>query len=550
MTLYDLLILAAGLSLFLYGMIRSEKALKLLAGARIRHVIERATRNRVVGLITGFVVTLGTQSSSATAVMLVGFTAAGLITLQHSIGIILGTSIATTLTVQMFAWNVAKIAPALIAVGFFMTLGGKNQHRHQIGYLTLALGLIFFGMGMMAQSVAPLRESAMFREVLRLTSSPFALLLIGAVFTAIVQSSAAVITLVIALSLPGENGVALLSLQKAIPLILGANIGTAATALIAASGSTTEGRQVAWAHAIYKTLGALVAFPLVGILVKVGEWSAPDSVARQIANIDTLYNVTAALIFLPLTRLLARLTRAIVHDAPGSDAAYSVSFINRDFGALPYLALAQARKEIVRMSGVVTAMLEECWAAVSRRAADKVDTIKQEDDKVDFLQERITPYLSRLSEGEMRPEECQMQTELLTVASEVELVGDIISKDLVSSVRHYLSMETTFSADGLRDISEFYERVRVELYLAIEAFTQKDDVLARKVLEQKAEIDTLHEQMRLHHFERLRKQRSDSLETSTLHLDILEDLRRVNSHAARICAAVLGTQTRAMAAPI
>lgn len=545
MDFYSLFILASGLSLFLYGMQRSEKGLKLLAGERTRHLVDVITRNRVVGMFAGLVLTFGTQSSSATTVMLVGFATAGLITLSQSIGVLLGTAMGTTVTVQLFAWKVTRIAPVLISVGFLLYATGRGTRRRRAGQLILGFGLVFLGMTFMGEAVEPLRDSALFAQFLRAVDSRVGLLLLSAVFTAIVQSSAATIAVVIALAgaSTGADG-AILTVEKAVPLILGANIGTSATALIASIGSNGAGRQVAWAHAVYKTVAAVAALPLTGLLVQVGQMSAPGRVAAQIANIHTAYNVAAAVVFLPLTGLLARSVAAVVKDKPEKREGYQLRFIDRDFTEHPYLALAQAGKEIVRMSGVVTGMLEKTWEALVSRDANMPGEIKKEDDKVDFLHEHISPYLTAVSEDEMHPEETRRQTMLLAITSELELVGDVISKDICGSVSQLLRDNLSFSDEGMRDMRLFYERVRVNLYSATNAFAGGDRERALQVVKEKEAVDALQEQLRSKHFERLKAGLPESLETTTIHLDIMEDLRRINSHAARICAIMRGHSAR------
>ncbi len=541
MNLYSVFILTAGLSLFLYGMQRSEKGLKLLAGERTRRLVDLVTRNRFIGMLAGLVLTFGTQSSSATTVMLVGFATAGLITLSQSIGVLLGTAIGTTITVQLFAWKVTRIAPVLISVGFLLYATGRGTRRRRVGQLIFGFGLVFFGMTLMGNAVEPLQESELFAAFLRAVDSRAGLLLVSAVFTAVVQSSAATIAVVIALAGAGSGaGVGVVTVDEAVPLILGANIGTSATALIASIGSNGAGRQVAWAHAIYKTVAAVAALPLAGLLVRLGEATAPGRTAAQIANIHTAYNVGAAVVFLPLSGLLARVVCAVVKEPVHAEEGYRLRFIDRDFADHPYLALAQASKEIVRMSGVVTGMVEKTWESLTRRKVELVDAVKKEDDKVDFLHEHISPYLTAVSEDEMHPEESRRQSILLAVTSELELVGDVISKDICGSLAQLLKDGLSFSAEGMGDMEVFYGRVRMNLYAATNAFAEGDRQAAESVMEQKQAVDALQEELRGKHFERLKAGLAESLETTTVHLDIMEDLRRINSHAARICAIVRG----------
>jgi phosphate:Na+ symporter len=536
MNFHDILSLAAGLSLFLYGMQRSEKALKLLAGSRMRVIVDRVTSNRVMALLVGLLVTMGTQSSSATTVMLVGFATAGLLSLEHSMGAILGTAVGTTLTVQLFAWNVTRVAPLLIAVGFLLALVRGSERRRTVGKLVFAFGLLFFGMQMMSTAASGLRQSSLFEILLRTIDSPWALMIAGALFTSIIQSSAATVALVIGLvqSGGGMEG-SVVSLAQAVPLVLGSNVGTCATALIAATGASTEGKQVAWAHLMYKSIAVLAGMPLIPVLTLFAEWSAPGNPAAQVANAHTLFNVSAAILFLPLTGVLAAVTRRLVKARSPVEDGLVVRFVDREFPELPYLSLAQASKEVVRMSGIVTGMVETAWKALKERNPEILQTVRSEDDRVDFLQERITPYLARLAETEMTAEESSRQIALLAVASELELIGDIVSKDLLKSVEQFLARDQRFSDAGQKELDSYYSRVRVQLYTAVDAFSSGDAARAASVIAAKQTLDQLHAELRISHFDRVRHGSHESLETTTVHLDILEDLRRVGSHAARLC---------------
>ena len=540
MSWHSVVVLASGLSLFLYGMYRTESALKVLAGSRTKRLIDSITRNRFVALVVGLVLTFMTQSSSATTVMLVGFATAGLITLSQSIGVLLGTAIGTTITVQLFAWNVTRFAPVLISLGFLLFAVGRDDKRGHIGQLIFGLGLVLFGMSIMGDAVSPMRTNGMLGSFLSGVESRVALLLIAALFTAIVQSSAATIALVIALAAPGSGheGVSL-GIERAIPLILGANIGTSATALIASLQGDSKGRQVAFAHSIYKTATALLALPLVGWLAHLGEMSAPGRVGAQIANVHTLFNVAAAVVFLPLVGMLARLTMKLFPASHEKRAEYAVSFIDRDFSAIPYLALAQGSKEIVRMSGVATTMLETAWDAVKEHSESGVEKARRLDDRVDFLQVRITPYLTRISEREMAPDDSRRQSQLFAVASDIELVGDVISKDLCGSLEQFIRNDLVFSSEGMDELQSFYEDVRVALYSAVDAFSSGNEETAQAVIEQERKIDEKQEELRTRHFERLKQGKQESMETTTLHLDIVEDLRRIASHSRHICSLVI-----------
>lgn len=541
-TLLGFFQLTCGLSLFLYGMQRSEKGLRLAAGDQHRRIVERLTRNRVVAMVMGLIMTVATQSSSATTVMLVGFASAGLLTFTQTLGIILGADIGTTVTVQLFAYKITRFAPVLITIGFCLFTFGRTKKRKRVGQLILGFGLILFGMTVMAEAVKPLRDSELFAHLLGAQSDAIMLLAVSAIFTAIIQSSAATIALVISLAIPAEGGAAILSIREAVPLLLGANIGTCATALISSINSSVEGKRVAVAHTVFKVAGVLVALPFMGVLARFGRWTAPGSIAAQIANVHTLFNVAMGVVFLPFLEHFGRFVAHRVPERKKKEPGYTVAFIGRDFSNLPSLALSQATKEIIRMSGPVTDMLEAIGELLESRDPAKLDFIKREDDKVDFLRQRITPYLARLSEEEMSEEDSAKQTLLMETTVEVEHVGDLASKNIHGNLTKLIGDDLYFSEEGLSDLLKLHREVLMVFYTAMNAFSSSDQEAARQVVEKKEEVDRLAEKLRREHFTRLGKGLKETLETTTIHLDLIDDLREINSYSHRIARNILGVR--------
>jgi phosphate:Na+ symporter len=275
------------------------------------------------------------------------------------------------------------------------------------------------------------------------------------------------------------------------------------------------------------------------LLARFGQWSSPDSVANQIANVHTAYNVLAALLFLPFMGLHVALIERLVRRKGDGASSYDVSFIDRDLAGMPYLALAQANKELVRMSGVATKMFESVNSAIQNRDPDALKSVKAEDDKLDYLQKRISAYLARLSEDEMAPEDTRKQLLLLSIASELEHIGDLISRDICALGQKLIKKDLAFSSEGEADIDHFYQEVRVNFYRAVEAFSTENRQEALQVIETKAAVEALEDELRLKHFERLNQGLRETAETTTIHLELLEDLRRINSHSGRIGVSVL-----------
>jgi phosphate:Na+ symporter len=311
--------LVGGLGLFLYGMTQMSSSLKKVAGDRMKWILSRLTTNRFMGLVTGVAVTAAVQSSSATTVMLVGFVNAGLLNLTQAMGVILGADIGTTLTIQIVAFKVTKYAGLLIIGGLLTMAIAKKEAARELGILIMGLGLIFFGMSEMSDAMHPLRNYPPFLELMRNVSNPVTGVLVGALFTGLIQASAATIGIVVVLASQG-----LISLEGGIALALGANIGTCITAGLAALGQERDAVRVAVAHVMFKIVGVLLLIGFIPEFAALVRWVSPAAVGadlaaiapRQIANAHTLFNVGIAMVFLPLIDLFVRLCYFLVPGKP------------------------------------------------------------------------------------------------------------------------------------------------------------------------------------------------------------------------------------------
>ena len=399
--------LLGGLAVFLYGMEQMAEALKKVAGDSMKQILARLTNSRIMGLITGAFVTAIIQSSSVTTVMLVGFVTAGLMSLSQAIGVILGADIGTTVTAQIVAFKVTKYALLLVALGFGLIFMGKKDHIKQYGHLIMGLGLIFFGMGIMSEGMQPLRTYEPFIALMQNVSNPVIGILVATLFTALVQSSSATMGVVIAMALQG-----LISLDAGIALALGANIGTCATAGLAAIGKPREAVRVAVAHVSFKIIGVIIIFPFIPYLADLVRDISPVAAAgvvgmeklavetpRQIANAHTIFNVGLAFTFLPFASWFARLCEWIVPDRPMEEeqALVPVTYLDDALIATPSLALERTRYEIGHMGEYVNEMLTHGIPMLLAGDREQIKEISRIDDKVDFLYKEIVAYLGKVS---------------------------------------------------------------------------------------------------------------------------------------------------------
>jgi phosphate:Na+ symporter len=524
-----LLILFGGMALLLYGMQLTGEGLQRAAGGRLRQVLTHLTANRISAALTGAGVTVLIQSSTATTVMLIGFVQAGLLTLHQAMGIILGADVGTTFTVQLLAFRIYDYALLMVGLGFSVLFFAKRRIFRDLGQAVLGFGLIFLGLKLMIEGMEPLKGSPMVAQVLlAFSESPVLGIGTAAVFSAVVHSSAATIGLAIAMAAHG-----LLPLAGAVALVLGANIGTCATALAAAMGSTVEAKRVALAHIGFKLLGAAVVLPFLEPFTDLAAWSAAD-LPRQIANAHTFFNVGISLLFLPFQRPAARLIVAVVPDRPEEEARFRVRYLDARFAEQPALAIGQATREALRMADIVQGMFRDAAGVFRSRSQELLEDVERRDDQVDYLEREIKLYLTRLARQTMTEDLSRREIALLGFIGNLENIGDIIDKNLMELARKKLYQGRRFSEAGEAELMDFHAQVSKNLERAIVAFAAGDRDLAQEVLEQRAAIRQRERELRQSHLDRLRAGLAESMETSEIHLDVLTNLKRINSHVTAL----------------
>ena len=382
---------AGGLALFLFGMDRLTESLRAVVGDRARAILAKLTANRVAGLLTGTAVTAVVQSSSVTTVLLVGFVTAGLMTFEQTIPVIFGSNIGTTITAQIIAFNVTGWAFGFIAAGYLVTVSTKRRVRRAQGMAVIGLGLIFLGMIVMGEAMEPLRTYEPFIDAMEALDSLLLAILVGAIFTAIVQSSSATTAVVIVLA-----GQGLISLEAGVALVLGANIGTGVTAALAAIGKPRDAQRVAAAHVLFNVMGVILWLPFVGVLVALVE-NIGGGIQREIANAHTIFNVVNASPCPPFVTPFAALVTRLVPDRPevGVIAPLTSTLPS---SAHPRWRLPKRCMEMLRMAARVQGMLASVLPAILDGDLDELDRIESMDDEVDELHGLILQFLGDVSQ--------------------------------------------------------------------------------------------------------------------------------------------------------
>ena len=517
--------LLGGIALLLYGLKLAGDGLQGIAGTRFRSIIETFTRNRFLGLTVGAFITAVIQSSSATTVMLVGFTSAGLMTLPQTIALILGADIGTTFTVQLIAFQITDYALAILAVGFGLMFFSKHRQIKSAGTVIFGFGLIFFSLKIMSDGMAPLRENELAQQMLlRVGDNPLWGILISAVLTALLHSSAATIGIGIAFATQG-----LMPLASAIPIILGANVGTCATAWLASLGTITEARRVAAAHILFKILGVILIYPFLSLFEDLIRQTSGD-IVRQIANAHSFFNLGIALLFLPFTGPLARLVSWMIPERPSVDDGMQPKYLDPHVLDSPALALGQATRESLRMSDIVRDMYRDTIRVFKEDNQEIAEQIERKDDRVDTLNREIKLYLTKLSSKLLTEEQSEREVALLGLSSDLETIGDIIDRNLMELAKKKIYKRLRFSGQGLKEIIELHDRIGQNFEQVISAFASQEPELAQRVIRSKDDINQFERNLRAAHIDRLRAGLRESIETSAIHLDILTNLIRINHH--------------------
>jgi len=535
-----------GLALFLFGMEQMTDALKSFAGANMKKLLARMTSNRIKGVLTGIFVTGVIQSSSVTTVLTVGFISVGLLSLQQAISIILGAHIGTTVTVQIIAFQINEFALLLIACGFILKFFIKHDKLKYLGLMLIGFGLIFLGMNLMSDATYPLRSYKPFFDLMEQMANPLIGILIAAVFTAIVQSSASTIGIVIALASQG-----LISLEAGIALVLGANVGTCATAFLASIGTPREGKQVALSHIIINVIGVVIRFPFIHELAMLVRTISPSynqlegiskmaaESPRQIANAHTIFNSANTLIFLPFVTLFSKLIMWILPVKPAALVKeIKPKYLDETYLKTPQLALDRVRMELGRQGKRVVKMVNEMPDAINSGDKEKLKAIKNMDDNVDAIHEFILTYLGKLSREKLTSEESNLLQAYLSSTNYFENIGDVIETNLISQGKDRIKSNIEFTEAYQEVMQPLYDKISWAVNESILALLLNDKQKAYDVIDAKQELGAIRDKSFDYLTDRLTHDKNLSLSEFRIQADIIENLMRVYNLAKRIAHVV------------
>jgi phosphate:Na+ symporter len=543
--------LLGGLSLFLYGMERMSDALKNVAGEKMKDILGMLSNNRIMGMITGAIVTAVIQSSSVTTVMLVGFVTANLMSLSQTIGIIMGSNIGTTITAQIVAFKVTKYALLLMAIGFGMLFSSKKEKIQQYGYMIMGLGMIFFGMGVMSDAMRPLRAYQPFLDLMTQMSNPVWGILAAALFTALIQSSSATTGVIIVLAMQG-----LITLPAGIALSFGANIGTCVTAFLASIGKPREALRVSIVHVLFNVVGVLIFLPFIGPFAKLvvaispsppeglsGLQAAAAVLPRQVANAHTLFNITCALLFLPLVSQLARFVFWMVPDKPLPVVEeIQPKYLSDMLLHTPSLALGAVRHEIKRMGKRVDLMNTAIMPALLTGERESLQAVREMDEEIDVLYKHMVNYLANVSKLKLNEYQNQEMLKLMGAVNDLEHIGDVIEVNMVDLGIQRIKKGFKISAATQNVINTLHVVVSDALKAAVRSVVEEDKEYAMRVLSMNEDMKRLALQADLHQAQRLVSEDSGKFAAYSVEIEIIEKLKRIYYHAKRVAKTVAASE--------
>ncbi len=525
-----------GLGIFLFGMQIMSHGLQKLAGKRLKQFLETITSNPVSAVMVGAGVTAIIQSSSATTVMVIGFVNSGFMTLAQAIGVILGANIGTTITAQLIAFKISAYALPAAGVGFFMSLFSKDRKWRETGQVLLGFGLLFLGLSIMKGALTPLKESGAVKDVFMMfRNNPSLAVIAGAVMTMLLQSSSATIGLTM-----GMAGSGLIGFEIAVPFILGENIGTTITALLACIGTNVSAKRAALSHALFNIIGVVYVFIMLKLFCRLvdvvtpGVANDPATIERHIANSHTLFNVVNTIIFLPFIKVFTRLTRKVI---PGDEpVSQDPRWLDKRLLHTPFMAISATIKELHRMANLGRTMLKDTFTALFKDDEESLAAVFENEQAVDNLEHEITHYLVLIAEKDLSRVQSEWVSNLLYVAKDLERVGDHV-ENIAELVIRKQEDGLIFSEYALDDLRTIYRAVTDILAAAAEALDQNDKDLADDVYSSEARIDEMEESLRQAHIERLNKKICHPT-AGIIFLDIISNLERIADHCNNIADVV------------
>jgi len=517
--------LLGGLALFIFGLKSMSDGLQKLAGKKTHKVMGALTSIPVVGVLVGALITIVTQSSTLVTVMVVGFVNTSILNLKQAISVIMGANIGTTLTAQLVAFRITDAWVFLAAFGFVAFFFFKQKTVKNTGFTVFSLGMLLLGMALMSQAMVPLRHDPAFQELMLTFSDNRVLaMVVGALFTALVQSSTAATGVIVAMTMED-----LIPFQAALPLILGTNIGTTITAVFASIGGSLSAKRAALAHVLFNAFGVVLFLiflsPYEGLILAI---SPEYDIPRQVANAHTMFSVINTLVFLPFIGQFAKLLTKII---PGEDAGERQGAIYLDWRIVnvPGVAINLAQQEILRMAQLARENIKLAVEGLLERDKKKLETMKAQEEIVDGLEKEVMHYLAKVSQHSLSGDMSIRHTGLLHAANDIERISDH-ADNIAGFALIAIEDDVTFSEEAIEELKSMYGLV-MEIYdTAIRSVKENDVTLVPRVKELEARIDIKEEELRESHIRRMREGRC-GVSAGVIFRDVVLNFERIGDHS-------------------
>ncbi len=528
--------LVAGLTMFLFGMQMMSEKLESAAGSKFRNILQTLTKNKFLGLIVGALFTMLIQSSSATTVMAVGLVNAGLMSLAQSVGVIFGANIGTTITAQLIAFKLTKIAPVLMFAGIILMVFQKKKYLKNIGAAILGFGFLFFGLNTMSSAMKPLREMAEFQQLMVRFESPLLGLVIGMAMTAVIQSSSASVGILQALAMQELVGI-----ESALFIILGTNIGTCVTALLASIGTNKNAKRVAMIHLTFNVFGA-VLMTAAAYFLPIADWIkalSPNNTVRQIANAHMGFKIVETLIFFPMSPILVKVAKKIIKGEESEKEPKRLMFVEDRLFATPTVLVAQLIKEVERMSKIAENAISNAIDAFLNKNQELAEKVFDDESVTDFLNHEITGYLVKTSQLELSAADAKLVGAMYHVINDLERIGDHAENIAEFAQARIENKKLVFSEKAVEEVKEMADKVFYILKHANSIFRDGDgEKASEEIAPLEQEIDDMEKKLKKRHVKRLKNGKC-SPRAGTIFVEVLSNLERVADHSTNIAYSLL-----------
>jgi phosphate:Na+ symporter len=530
-----LLDLMGGVALLLWGLHMVHSGILRAFGPDLRQLLARALNNRFSAFAAGLGLTALLQSSTATALITSSFTAEGLVSLVPALAIMLGANVGTTLIVQVLSFNIAAVAPVLFIIGLVAFRNGPRSRIKDLGRVAIGLGLMLLALHILLDTLAPAENAPGARVFMNaITGDPVLCILIAAVVTWVVHSSVASVLLIMSLAYAH-----FVTPYAALALVLGANLGSAINPLVeGARRDNPASYRLPLGNLINRFVGILLVAPFLGVITNWLPGFQPD-LAKATALFHIAFNLATAVLFIGLLDPMAKLLKALLPKRTQATDPLRPRYLDESALETPSLALADAARETLHMGDHVEVMLRKVMTAMMTNDRALVDEVSKSDNAVDSLDEAIKLYVTKLTRGSLDEREGKRAMEIVSFAINLEHIGDIIDKNLSELATKKIKRRLQFSAEGSEELSAFHKRIVDSLRIAFGVFMSGDVNEARKLLVEKAGLRNTELAATERHLDRLREGRPETIETTSLHLDVLRDLRRIHSHICSVAYPVL-----------